>query len=163
MVLPAPLQTSSYRVFLSSGDDVVPLRDRAERLSEIASEVLSRSDRSSRLEIDRWEDAAPHVVDTDKVTDEFVGRALASHMVVALLLNEIRPGTFEELEAVLALSERCFAAGAHPSCLRVSSRTAEFEVGTRTGGQAGGPAHRRTVTAGREDVERSRRDQRGTE
>lgn len=102
MVLPAPLQTSSYRVFLSSGDDVVPLRDRTERLCEIASEVLSRNDRSSRLEVDRWEDAAPHVVDTDKVNDEFVDRALASHLVVALLLHEIRPGTFEELEAVLA-------------------------------------------------------------
>lgn len=101
MVLPAPLATATYRVFLSSGADVASLRNRTEKLCEIASEILSRHDLSSRIEVDRWEDAPPHLVATGHLNDEFVRRALASQVVVALLRSEIRPGTLEELEAVL--------------------------------------------------------------
>lgn len=90
-----------YKVFLSSGADVLELRDRTERLCEIASELLSRHGLSARLEIERWEDAPPHLVTKDHLNAEFVARALASHMVVALLRDELRPGTLEELEAVL--------------------------------------------------------------
>lgn len=101
VALPAALQTAIYKVFLSSGADVLELRDRTEKLCQIASALLSRHGLSSRLEIERWEDAPPHVVTTGHLNAEFVARALASHMVVALLRDELRPGTLEELEAVL--------------------------------------------------------------
>ncbi len=81
---------------------MVLLRDRVERLCEITSEMLSHHEYRARIEVDRWEDVAPHVVGDDGVNAEFVCRALRSHMVVALLQDEIRSGTLEELEAVLA-------------------------------------------------------------
>ena len=77
------------------------LRDRTEALCEIASKTLRRRGLEIRLEVDRWEDTPPHVVDANGVNAEFVERALASHAVVALLKSEIRPGTLEELDAVL--------------------------------------------------------------
>jgi hypothetical protein len=101
VTLPAALTTATYRVFLSSGADVVGLRNRTERLCQIASEMLSRHECSSRIEIDRWENSPPHVVPTTHLNDEFVRRALTSHVVVALLRAELRTGTLEELEAVL--------------------------------------------------------------
>ena len=100
-VLSAPLRTSSYRVFLSSGSDVVALRDRTDRLCMIATNVLSRNNQLVRLEVDRWENTPPHRAASDHLNDEFVERALQSNIVIALLQHELRPGTLEELEAVL--------------------------------------------------------------
>lgn len=63
------------------------------------------------------------------------------------------PGSLRRSAEQLLGPERCSAAGADPSCPRVSSYAAVFETGTRAGGQAGGRTSRRTVTAGRENGE----------
>ena len=71
---------------------------------QILSAVLSTRDQEMRVEVVRWEMAAPHRVTTGHANDEFVERARGSHLLVALLLDEIRPGTLEELKSVLGMT-----------------------------------------------------------
>lgn len=101
MPLPAPLKVDVYRVFVSSGSDADVLRDRLESICAVANEVLKFQRQRSRIEVERWEHTPARRVETDRVNEEFVRLALSCHLVVALLFDEIRPGTLEELEAVL--------------------------------------------------------------
>jgi hypothetical protein len=55
-----------------------------------------------RFEIDRWEDHAAQRATTANLNDIFVQCAKESHITLVLLLNEIRPGTREEIEGVLS-------------------------------------------------------------
>lgn len=99
--LAQPFATNSYRVFLSSGHDAVVLRDRAESLFAIATQLLVQHEAPFRIEVDRWEHTAPQRGETDHLNDLFVERAKRAHLTLVLLLSDIRPGTLQEVEAVL--------------------------------------------------------------
>lgn len=94
---------TSYRVFLSSGHtpELRMLRDRVEALCRVMSELLMHHRLPARLDIARWEHTPPQLVEGDRLNPQFVEQALASDLVVVLLGTELRPGTREELEAVL--------------------------------------------------------------
>jgi hypothetical protein len=90
-------------IFLSSGDDAATLRDLADALvRDAVNPELRASGSSLRVEIDRWERTAAERTFGDRVNEQFVKRALQSHRTLALLIDEVRPGTREEIEAVLA-------------------------------------------------------------
>jgi hypothetical protein len=88
-------------VFLSSGHDAVVLRDRAESLFAIASQLLVQHEAPFRIDVDRWEHTAAQRGESDHLNDLFVERAKRAHLTLVLLLSDIRPGTLEEVEAVL--------------------------------------------------------------
>ena len=88
-------------VFLSSGSDLIRLRDFADDLMrKILNSLLLHHGVEVRFDVDRWEDVAPQVVG-GKVNDLFIERALRSHVTIVLLQDELRPGTEGELMAVL--------------------------------------------------------------
>jgi hypothetical protein len=107
--LGAGVATQSYRVFLSSGDDAQDLRDRSETLFRVADTMLVQLGIQARVDVDRWEHTAAHRGTTGHINDEFVERAKLANLTIALLRTEIRPGTFEELTAVLEDSDRDIA------------------------------------------------------
>ncbi|MFI2489940.1 hypothetical protein ACH47X_23710 [Promicromonospora kroppenstedtii] len=88
--------------FVSSGNDVVRQRDLFEALVVEANHQFRLREDVERpfvLEVDRWEHDAPRR--TTEMNEEFVRRARESHLTVVLLATEVRPGTREEIEAVL--------------------------------------------------------------
>lgn len=91
-------------VFLSSGDDVLELRELVYRTVEDAvNPVLRTRGIPVRLDLDGWDRTPAHRVPPgETVNTEFVGRACASHLVLGLLHKKLGEGTREELEAVLA-------------------------------------------------------------
>jgi hypothetical protein len=96
-----------YRIFLSSGDGEIlkKLRDRVEKLVyEVFDAQLREADAPVRLEIDRWEEVVAQLPpEHGRTNDIFVEKALKSTLTLVVLTDELRPGTKEELEAVLAL------------------------------------------------------------
>ncbi len=91
------------RVFVSSGDDALEARDFLDALFRDAlNPVLMDFRLRVRFEVDRWERTAPHkIVPGGSPNEEFVARARAAHLVVSVLIDELRQGTQQELEAVL--------------------------------------------------------------
>ncbi len=97
-----PLAVSLYRVFLSSGNDALQVRERLDRLiTNVVVPQLSHADAPFRIEVVRWEAAAAQRVPSEHTNDLFVEQACRCHLVIVLLLQEIRPGTREEIQAVL--------------------------------------------------------------
>jgi hypothetical protein len=96
--------TTTVRIFLSSGDDALEERDFFDALVRDAiNACLMDLDSSIRFEVDRWERSAPHKLLPDAgPNDEFVARAKRANLVVSVLIDNLRPGTREELEAALA-------------------------------------------------------------
>jgi hypothetical protein len=91
-----------YRIFLSSGDDALELRDRVEGLIERAlNPQLKDAGELIRFEVDRWERTAAHRTRDPETNAQFVRRALQSHLTLTLLLAHLGEGTRGELEAVL--------------------------------------------------------------
>lgn len=90
-------------VFVSSGDDVVCLRDLVDDL--VRDAINSEFQRASiplRLLVSRWERSAPgRAADGEKVNDRFVALARKSSVTLCLLLDRLGAGTREEIEAVL--------------------------------------------------------------
>jgi len=88
--------------FISSASDVADQRDLFEAMVRSADNQfrLRRSEtRPFTLVPDRWElDAGRRTTD---MNEEFVRRVREAHAVVVLLANQLRPGTEEEIEAVL--------------------------------------------------------------
>jgi hypothetical protein len=99
----ATRQTRTLRVFLSSGGDAIVERDFLDALiRDGLVPPLMHSGSPIRIEVDRWERTAPHkIVRGGSPNDEFVARAKVANLVVGILKEELRPGTKEELEAVL--------------------------------------------------------------
>lgn len=91
------------RVFVSSGDDALPLRDFVDALVQDGiNAVLMQLGAPLRFEVDRWERTAPHKVLPDATpNEEFVARALKADLVLCILFDRLGAGTQEELEAVL--------------------------------------------------------------
>lgn len=100
-----PVRSHTYRVFISSGADANVMRDRVDRVFETASRVLANRVWPLRIDVVRWEDFAAQRT-RGPMNDLFVDKAKECHLVIALLLNDIRRGTFEELDAVLRLTDR---------------------------------------------------------
>ncbi len=95
--------TRTIRVFVSSGDDALELRDFVDDLvNEAINAVLMQMDAPIRFEVDRWERSAPHKVLPNATTnEEFVARAVRADLVVCILFERLGQGTREELEAAL--------------------------------------------------------------
>lgn len=92
----------TYPVFVSSGADANPLRDRLQRLIERAfNSQLITLDEPFRLECVRWEEYAGQRTRTGHTNDLFVAGALRSHLVVVLLLDKLGVGTREEILSAL--------------------------------------------------------------
>jgi hypothetical protein len=104
MRLPTTRPTSVLVVFLSSGDDVLELRKLVKMVIDDAiNPVLLELGIPIRLELDIWERTAGHRVPAGEgPNDEFVRRACAAHLVLAILDQVVGPGTREELDAVIA-------------------------------------------------------------
>ena len=107
MKLAEPPTAAVYTLFLSSSneDETRKLRQRVKRLVEdvINPRLNEFSEAGVRLALDMWErDAAQRVEPGQFVNDLFVAKARKAHLTLVLLLDEIRPGTREELEAALA-------------------------------------------------------------
>lgn len=92
-----------YTVFLSSGDDAARLRDLVEGLVRDAIvPELHDAGIPVRLLVDRWEhESAKRLNPDESVNDIFVRQAVKSSVTLCLLINELRQGTREEIEAVL--------------------------------------------------------------
>lgn len=80
------------------------MRDRVNRVFDAANDVLISRNLPIRIDVRRWEKHAPDR-HTTNVNDRFVEEAQRSHLVLALLLDELRAGTEEELTAVLERTE----------------------------------------------------------
>lgn len=106
MDLIAPAASHTYTVFVSSADDewTQKLRSRVKQLIDdvIDPRLRAYPECGVRLALDMWErEAAQLAAPGSKVNDIFVERAKRSQMTLVLLLDEIRKGTREELDAVL--------------------------------------------------------------
>jgi hypothetical protein len=95
--------TRTIRVFVSSGDDALELRDFVDDLvANAINAVLMQVEAPIRFEVDRWERSAPHKVLSDaSPNEEFVARAVRADLVVCILFERLGTGTREELEAAL--------------------------------------------------------------
>lgn len=96
--------TPRYTVFVSSGDDALKLRDRVSGLIEKAiNPILAQHEIDIRLEADLWDRDEPRRLGPgETIDDQFVKRAVASNLVMTLLLDVLGSGTKKEIEAVMA-------------------------------------------------------------
>lgn len=94
-------ETKSLGVFLSFGKDAVELRDRVESVLNAANSILISKGTRVRIEVRHWNLFPAHRSHRTHINDEFIDAAMNASMIVALLINDIRPGTFKELTAVL--------------------------------------------------------------
>jgi hypothetical protein len=105
MFLRQPSATDEYTLFLSSSDqaDVRMLRKRVKDLVEdVISPELRHSRASARLAVEMWERAAPERNRPGETTNQrFVRMAREASLTMVLILDELRDGTREELEAAL--------------------------------------------------------------
>jgi hypothetical protein len=92
-----------FRVFLSYGDEALKFKDRVKRLAEEAfAKTLENTDGSVILNVIEWRDLpARRAPGGGKTNDLHVEMAMKSAALVVLLMDEVPPGTQEELEAVL--------------------------------------------------------------
>lgn len=118
----------TYRIFLSSGDDAVELRDRVDGLViEAVNSQLIQAGVNLRLEVDRWERTAASSNDSGESTnDQFVKRALDSNLTLALLLRKVGQGTKEEIEATLEAEQTVSALWFVPLKSKPRSEVARF-------------------------------------
>lgn len=92
---------TQYIVFVSSGDDLIAMRNKVDRLihNSINPKLLSRG---VRFEPDLWERQPPRRLRWwETIDDEFVERACNSDLVLTLLLARLGRGTKKEILAVL--------------------------------------------------------------
>lgn len=99
--------TMRYVVFLSSADEMSEQRDLFEGMVREANEqfrVWGDPARPFELVVERWENQVPQRA-RERINQIFVDQALDSHAMVVLMSKKIRPGTSEEVEAVVAVPE----------------------------------------------------------
>ncbi|WP_309067093.1 hypothetical protein [Microbacterium sp.] len=159
-----------FTFFISSGADVRQQRDLFEQLVRATSEQFRlRPDpgREFLLDVDRWEQDAPRR--TTAMNAEFVRRALESHATVVLLADEIRKGTKEEIEAILADSRSQLSviwmqnpdSTRKQRALKAYLREKEDQIAYHLTGPAGSPdamvAMVRVIAASLADITRSDR------
>jgi len=96
-------QPQTCRIFLSSGDDALELRDLVHALVDDAvNPQLRHAGFPYQLAVDRWEQtAAERNAEGEDGNARFVRLAKASTVTLSLLLERLGDGTREEIEAVL--------------------------------------------------------------
>lgn len=128
MQLAAATPVPTLRIFISSGDDAVDLRERVAGLIEKAvNSQLRQLDIDLQLQVDRWEDTAPDTNEAGERTNErFVKRALDCDLTLALLLKNLGPGTREEIEATLNAGKELKVLWFVPKRSKPRSQVAKF-------------------------------------
>src|SRR5262245_27776022 len=105
MFLRPPPNTAEYTLFLSSSDqtETKALRRRIKSLiDDVYSPQLRDNDERARLAVRMWERAAAEQAPPGETTNErFVRMARESSLTLVLILDELRDGTREELEAAI--------------------------------------------------------------
>jgi cellobiose phosphorylase len=100
--LAAGIPGKRYNVFVSSGADASPVRDRIRGLiQEVFNPALEDSEQGFYLYADMWERTAAQRAAGESINDVFVARARKSHITLVTLIDQLGDGTREELEAVL--------------------------------------------------------------
>jgi hypothetical protein len=105
-----PLNVNLHPVFVSSSDEDYTRRLRA-RIKGLIEDVINPQLRiyeeaGVQLALDVWERAVPQRVGEDEnVNDIFVEQVRHSALTIGLLLDELRPGTKEELVAAIEQPE----------------------------------------------------------
>jgi hypothetical protein len=95
-------QIRIYTIFLSSPSDLRKLREDIRALIEdVVNNALYSAGMDIQLRVDMWEHDAPKRPKGDQVNDDFVARALKSHVTMVLLRDKLGGGTNEEFTAVL--------------------------------------------------------------
>lgn len=102
--LGAGTPTTEIKVFLSSAQDALDLRERVQGLvSEAINPALERAGEPQRLFVRKWQHAEPRRFgDGESIDDEFVANAVDSDLVLALAVERLGPGTQKEIDAVVA-------------------------------------------------------------
>lgn len=100
----SPRQALTVFVSSSSEQQANLLREHVKARAQAHSEALRRAGSSLILETHMWEQVPAQQVPNGTVNNLFVKMALASHCTLALLVKELRPGTREEIEAVLSVA-----------------------------------------------------------
>jgi hypothetical protein len=100
------LNTRTVKVFVSSADEpehIKCLRDRVDLVvGKLLNSALRDADSRLRFECERWEDFPTQKAPVGgKTNDLFVSRARESALTMVLLHDDLRPGTEEEVRAVL--------------------------------------------------------------
>jgi hypothetical protein len=92
-----------YCVFVSSADDVIDQRNMVEGLvNNSVNPVLATNKHTIRLEAEMWEKAhSRRLFGRETIDNEFVEKAKASDLVLAMLYERLGGGTKKEIEAVL--------------------------------------------------------------
>lgn len=92
-----------YCVFVSSADDVIDQRNMVEGLvNNSVNPALAANKHKIRLEAEMWEKAHPRrLFGRETIDHEFVEKAMASDLVLAMLYERLGGGTKKEIEAVL--------------------------------------------------------------
>jgi hypothetical protein len=102
MRLPPGAETKSYKIFLSSATELRSTRDRVTQwIHEVFNSQLIEGEFAIRLDVDRWEFTPAHLTTAAPTNQQFVDRAVSSHLALVLLQNYLGPGTREEFEALL--------------------------------------------------------------
>jgi hypothetical protein len=128
MKLGEPQLTQTYRIFLSSGDDALDLRDRVDGLvyQSINPQLIEARQRV-RFEVDRWERTVAHRTPPDEDTiKQFVDRAVESNMTLALLMDALDDGTRAELQGVLETDKELNALWFIPRTCSPDTPVAQF-------------------------------------
>lgn len=104
MKLGAGIPVSEYTVFLSSANDAIELRQRVDGLfHNVVQPALKSAGADIRFHLDMWEKTEPRrLEDEETIDDEFVERAVASDLLLTLIVERLGSGTRKEIEAVLA-------------------------------------------------------------
>lgn len=109
-----------YRVFISSSNDASDVRRRLRGLiDDVFNPALMQGGWPFVLHADMWERTAAKKVAGKNVNEQFVDRALESNLTIVALIDHLRGGTKQELEAVLAKGE------VELSVLRLSAKPRE--------------------------------------
>jgi hypothetical protein len=94
-------------VFVSSSSETQAQYLRT-RLKELASEIndqLHAKEKLLQLRVEMWEMVPPGRSRHSRLNERFIKMALRSHCTVALLVRELRPGTRDEIRAVLGVDD----------------------------------------------------------
>jgi hypothetical protein len=128
MQLGPPTSQATYRIFLSSGDDALALRDRIDRLVlEVINSQLIEAGIDVRVEVYRWERTAAEANEPGESTNQrFVRQALASDLTLALLIRKLGAGTREEIEATLDADQEVSALWFVSPTSKPNSEVAKF-------------------------------------
>jgi hypothetical protein len=92
-----------YKVFVSSGDDLVDQRNMVKAIAEDAvNATFASKNLKIHLDAEMWETAPPRrLFGRETIDDEFVEKAKSSDLVVTLLWERVGGGTKKEVKAVL--------------------------------------------------------------